>query len=457
MKISVLNGSPKGDLSLTMQYVHYVRKKFPRHEFTIHHISMNIGKILKNTQAFRQIMEDIRSSEGLIWAFPVYKGLVPSQYMRFIERMTEPEHKDSFENKFAVALSTSARAFDHTAHNYVRAVCNDLDMRYIDYYSADYEDLTREAERARLILFAENFFHAIEKEFAPAKMYRPLNLSTFAYKPGRVKKKVAPRGKKILVLTYSLDKKTNLGKMIDRFKKSFDGGVEVVDLNDIDMKDGCRGCLKCWYDNHCVIRDGFQELFNSKIVPADILVTAGAIKGRYYSYKLKEFGDRCFFNHHRPCFDGKQMAEIASGPFSQLANIMDITQCSSEFSHANYAGCVTDEVEDSAVIDEQLQALAEQLVYLSCKNYIRPTTFRGLGTHKVIRDLTWSKLRAMMPADHRHYKENQLYDFPYKDVKAILMNLMMAPMTRIPAVRREMTKKMASFMILPYQRIVRNK
>jgi len=457
MKISVLNGSPKGDLSVTMQYVHYIQKKFPQHEFKTHNISKDIINIIRNTQAFSHIMEDIRSSNGLILAFPVYKGLVPSQYMRFIEHITAPDHMEIFRNKFAAALSTSARVFDHTAHHYVRAVCDDLDMRYVDYYSADYQDLTKKAERARLILFAENYLDAIEKDFSPAKMYRPLTFSTFTYQPGRAKKRINPREKKILVLTHSLNKKTNLGKMIDRFVRSFTGGVEVVDLKDIDIKGGCRGCIKCWYDNNCIYRDGFLELFNSKIIPADILVTAGVIKGRYFSYKLKEFGDRCFFNHHRPCFSGKQVAEIASGPFSQLGNIMDVTLGSAEFSHANYAGCVTDEYDDSAVIDEKLQALAEQLVYLSGKSYMRPVTFRGLGAHKIIRDLTWSKLRAIMPDDHRHYKENHLYDFPYKDYKSILMNLMMTPLTRIPAFRKVMTKKMDSMMILPYQRIVRNR
>ena len=29
MKIVVLNGSPKGDISVTMQYVAYLKKKFP--------------------------------------------------------------------------------------------------------------------------------------------------------------------------------------------------------------------------------------------------------------------------------------------------------------------------------------------------------------------------------------------------------------------------------------------
>ena len=32
MKIIVLNGSPKGDISVTMQYVRFIQKKFPQHE-----------------------------------------------------------------------------------------------------------------------------------------------------------------------------------------------------------------------------------------------------------------------------------------------------------------------------------------------------------------------------------------------------------------------------------------
>ena len=32
MQISVFNGSPKGDLSITLQYVHYIHKKFSQHE-----------------------------------------------------------------------------------------------------------------------------------------------------------------------------------------------------------------------------------------------------------------------------------------------------------------------------------------------------------------------------------------------------------------------------------------
>jgi len=33
MKIAVLNGSPKGQISVTMQYVRFLQQKFPEAEF----------------------------------------------------------------------------------------------------------------------------------------------------------------------------------------------------------------------------------------------------------------------------------------------------------------------------------------------------------------------------------------------------------------------------------------
>ena len=48
MKIVVLNGSPKGDVSVTMQYVNYLIKKYPQHEFKIVNISQRIKAIEKN-------------------------------------------------------------------------------------------------------------------------------------------------------------------------------------------------------------------------------------------------------------------------------------------------------------------------------------------------------------------------------------------------------------------------
>ena len=47
MKITVLNGSPKGITSVTMQYIHYIQKQFPQHELKILNVSQNISNVQK--------------------------------------------------------------------------------------------------------------------------------------------------------------------------------------------------------------------------------------------------------------------------------------------------------------------------------------------------------------------------------------------------------------------------
>ncbi len=39
MKIVVLNGSPKGDVSVTRQYVLHLEKVFPQHRFVVLHVA----------------------------------------------------------------------------------------------------------------------------------------------------------------------------------------------------------------------------------------------------------------------------------------------------------------------------------------------------------------------------------------------------------------------------------
>ena len=96
MKIAVLNGSPKGDISATMQHILYIKKKFPQHEYKFLNVAQQIKILEKNEGKFNSVIEEIKSADGVIWGFPLYVMLVPAQYKRFIELIYERKLKSIF-------------------------------------------------------------------------------------------------------------------------------------------------------------------------------------------------------------------------------------------------------------------------------------------------------------------------------------------------------------------------
>lgn len=455
MKIIVLNGSPKGEHSITLQYSHFIQKKFPQHVLKTFHIAQRIKRIEKNQATFQEIMEEIRSADGVIWSFGLWVLAVSAQYMRFVELISERNAQDIFKDKYTAALSTSIHYYDHTAHNYIRAVCEDLGMKYVEGISLDMLDLMKKEQRRHLIIFAENFFDAIESKAATTRLFRPLHFSSFVYEPGQPAHKADVKNQKVLVLTDDYSRDNNLGKMIDRFKESFFSPIEVINLHDIDIRGACLGCMRCGYDYSCQYKDGFREFYNNRVRPADIIVFAGTVKGRYLSSMWKTFYDRAFFWNHTPSLAGKQMAYIISGPLSQNENLIQLLEASSTTrQHANHVDIVTDECEDSLEIDAQLQGLAKRLIHFSVKGYLKPQNFLAVGGHKVFRDNIWGRLRPIWQADHRHYKRHGFYDFPQKDIKVRLLTPILMGLTKIPGFRKGYYKNIKIFPSKRYAKLI---
>lgn len=457
MKIIVLNGSPKGDVSITMQYVHFIQKKFPQHELKILNISQRIKTIERDDNAFREIIDAVRSANGVLWAFPLYYLLVPSNYKRFIELIWARGAEDAFKDKYAASLSTSMHFYDHIAHNYINAISDDLEMKFAGGFSAAMYDLLEEKERKRLSLFAEHLFDTIENNVPTSRNFRPLIHSSFEYVPGDVQTKIGVGSQKVVVLTDSKDEGTNLGRMLRQFTGTFSGEVEVIDLNEVDIKGGCLGCIQCGYDNSCQYgdKDGYVEFFNTKVKSANILVLAGSTKDRYLSSRWKLFFDRSFFNTHIPVMTDKQLGFIISGPLSQNPNLRQALEGFFEVQQAGIVDFVTDECGDSAEIDALLLSLAERLIRYANDGYAKPASFLGVGGRKVFRDFIYGRLRFPFRADHNFYMKNGLYDFPQKDYKSRITNLMMMLLNRIPSMRKEIyTKRMKTELIKPLQKVL---
>jgi len=454
MKITVLNGSPKGKTSVTMQYVRYMQQEFPQHELQIIHIAQRIKKIERDEAAFQDVIDRVRASDGVLWAFPLYILMVHANYKRFIELLWERDATDAFAGKHAAALSTSIHFFDHTAHNYVHAICDDLEMRFTGSFSAEMQDLLTEEGRAKLTTFAGDFFRAIEEDIPTPRRYAPLTSRAFDYAPGPVEHLIDAGDKRVVVVTDAQPHQTNLIRMIGRFEAALSGDVEVINLHDVDIKGGCLGCLQCGYDNQCAYqgKDGFIDFYNTKLRAADVIVFAGAIRDRYLSSTWKTFFDRSFFNTHVPSLVGKQFGFIISGPLSQIPNLREILEAWIQMQRSNLAGFVTDEG-DAGEIDGLLHHLAERLIRLSDQGYVQPQTFLGVGGLKIFRDDVWGKLRIPFQADHRAYKRLGVYDFPQRDLKVRALNTFVAPLMKIRWVREQFTKHIKEGMIRPYQRI----
>ena len=456
MRFCVLNGSPKGAESVTMQYILYIKKKHPEHEYNIINVAQQIKKIEKDEERFNSILDQVKESDGVIWGFPLYVMLVCSQLKRFIELIFERNAEVIFENKYTFVISTSIHFYDHTAQNYMQSICDDLNMKYVGNYPADSLDLLYPKRRAGWLLFVEDFFHHIENEYPTSKHYGPLRERDFKYTPGKVTtKKIDTLGKRILVVSDETDENTNLGKMIKRFRESFSSEIEVVNLYDIDIKGGCISCLQCGYDHQCsyIGKDGFIEFWEEVVMKSDIIVFAGIIKDRYLSSRWKMALDRAFYMTHTPTLTEKQMGYLISGPLNQISDLTQMFQAHIEIQGSNFVDIISDEFGTSEEIDAIIHDFARKLVSFSKVDYIKPITFLGEGGKKIFRDDIYGRNRFVFQADHEYYESHGYYDsFPQNDERAKKLNAKLIPLLKIEKVRKKINMK--EEFLRPFKRII---
>ncbi|MFC1802535.1 NAD(P)H-dependent oxidoreductase [Thermoproteota archaeon] len=455
MKIVVFNGSPKGDDSVTIHSVKYLQKKIPEHEFTIHNIAQRIRGIEARNETFNEIIEDVKSSDAVLWTFPLYLLLVPAQLKRFIELIYERTLEEAFKNKYTAALSTSIHFNDHIAHRYIQGICDDLDMKFVASFSADMMDLLNEEEQERLIQFGKYFISNVENNYPTTKRYLPIKPFDYKYTPSEGSRTIDVEDKKVMIVSDA-KKDTNLQKMVDKFSNSFSSEIETVNLHDIKMVSGCIGCLQCGYDNICCFedKDDYTPFFKDKILEADVLIFAGTMQDRFLSSLWKTYFDRSFYMGHRPSLIDKQIGFIISGPLSQNSNLRDHFEGYTEWHHANMIGLVSDEVQNDEELDTQLEHLAKKSIEYSKKGYIQPITFLGVGGRKIFRDDIWGRLRTVFQADHRSYVELGWYDFPMRDLPTHIIAHLGTVGMSIPMARERLQEMLKSGVSFRHKKIV---
>ena len=138
MNILVINGSPKGNYSITLQTVKYLEKLHPEHTFEVLQAGQRIKGLEKD---FSPAVHAMERADLLLFSYPVYTFIAPYQLHRFVELVKASGI--SLAGKYATQITTSKHFYDVTAHRYIQDNCGDLGLKYIRGLSADMEDLTK--------------------------------------------------------------------------------------------------------------------------------------------------------------------------------------------------------------------------------------------------------------------------------------------------------------------------
>ena len=443
MNILVLNGSPKGKYSITLQTVRYLEKLCPRHTFEVLHVGQRIKALEKD---FSEAAQALARADLILFSYPVYTFIAPYQMHRFIELVKESGI--SLKGKYATQISTSKHFYDVTAHAYIKDNCMDLGLLYLRGLSADMDDLLSEKGRKEARDFMKFVLWSVKNEVY--ETFSPVMLT-----PSRVAADVPEAEERelsgdVVIITNMEKDDAQLASMIDRFRAKLPRKTRVVNIREYPFKGGCLGCFNCAVSGKCVYKDGFDDFLRNDLQTAEAIVYAFTVKDHSMGASFKLYDDRQFCNGHRTVTMGMPMGYLVSGPYSAEKNLQTILEARAEVGGNFLVGVATDENDPNADIDK----MAKTLSYALDNRYVPPQNFYGIGGMKVFRDLIWI-MQGMMKADHKFYKAHGQYDFPQKQWPTMLKMYLVGTLISSEKIKKKMGNKMNEGMLMPYEKVLK--
>ncbi|MBR3801899.1 MAG: NAD(P)H-dependent oxidoreductase [Clostridia bacterium] len=442
MNILVLNGSPKGKYSITLQTINYLSKIHPEHSFDV----LDVGHRIKALERdFSPAIEAIKKAEVLLFSYPVYTFIAPYQLHRFIELLKQSGI--SLEHKYATQLSTSKHFYDITAHRYIQDNCADLGLKYIKGLSADMDDLLTEKGQKEAKAFLDFVAYSVENDIyeKPSVNNTPAVHKSVTVPTNTAKDKSGD----IAIITNCTKNDEQLKNMIARFQAKCTRKTRVINIAEYKFKGGCLGCFNCAVSGKCVYKDGFDEFLRGTIQTAEAIVIAFTIKDHSMGASFKLYDDRQFCNGHRTVTMGMPFGYLISGNYSEEFNLQMIVEGRAQVGGNFLAGVATDETAPDGEIDK----LAKSLEYALTAGYVPPQNFYGIGGMKIFRDLIW-QMQGMMKADHKFYKAHGQYDFPQKKRGRMMLMYLVGAMLSSEKIKAKMGNKMNEGMLMPYKKLL---
>nr|MBR4280364.1 NAD(P)H-dependent oxidoreductase [Clostridia bacterium] len=453
MRILILNGSPKGKNSITLQTIEYLKIKFPQHEWETLHVGQKIRALEKD---FTPAAQALSRAELILFSYPVYTFIAPAQLHRFIELMKE--HHIDLRGKWASQVSTSKHFYDVTAHRYVMENAQDMGMCFVRGLSADMDDLTIPRGQQEAVSFFNHLLWCIEMGICepelpvqpePARV--PVNSLSHPASgmPAPAGREPSDKPGDVVIITDCKPEDAQLAAMIARFQAVCPKKTRVINIREYPFKGGCLGCFQCAGTGKCIHKDEFDAFLREQIQTADAEVQAFTISDHSMSAAFKRYSDRQFCNGHRTVRMGTPIGYIVSGNYRYEENLRMILEGRAEVGGNFLCGVATDEVNPDAAID----ALAAQLAWAMDNHHTQPKNFLGVGGMKIFRDLIWL-MQGLMREDHRFFRKHGQYDFPQRNRGRMMAMYLVGFLMRSKKLQKKMGGKMNEGMLMPYTSVL---
>lgn len=440
MEICVFSGSPKGKKSVTLQTVLYLEQRWRGDEFTYFHVAQRIRSLEKN---MTEVLEAAEKADVLLFCYPVYTFIVPSQLHRFIE-LLKASGKD-LSGKYAAQICTSKHFYDVTAMRFITDNLSDMGIKYLGGLSADMEDLLSKKGQREAADFWKLIHFRYKNGISLPCGTLPSVKTDYERHFGNCSKNSELE---TVIVTSAETGDVSLKNMIADFCAVVPTKTRVVNIADYPMAGGCLGCFNCAVSGKCIYKDGFDEFLRTNIQTADAIVFAFSVKDHSMGSRMKMFDDRQFCNGHRTVTMGKPIGYIACGDLSREENLSAIMTARADVGGNFLAGIASDA--------EGIRSLAKTIYFALKKDISQPKTFYGVGGMKIFRDLIW-EMQGMMKADHEFYKAHGFYDFPQRNVGNILKMKLVGALISKPELMKKAGINMTDGMLMPYEKVIGNK
>lgn len=440
--ILIVNGSPKGNNSITLQTSKYLELLFPKLNFDYLNVGAQIRAFEKDVNLAKEKLE---STDLIVFSYPVYTFIAPYQLHRFIELLKESQI--NVRGKYATQISTSKHFYDWTAHRYIEDNAHDLGLKYVKGLSADMDDLTTKKGQKDAVDFFNHLLYQIENDI--------FERCTFNYeKPNKVSVTLCKDAQTkdngdIVVLTNCEDDDEQLKDMITLFIQKSPRKTRVINLREFPFKGGCLGCFNCASSGKCIYKDNFDEFLRNDIQSAESIVFAFTIKDHSMGASFKLYDDRQFCNGHRTVTMGMPMGYLVSGNLSKEENLRIIMESRANVGGNYLAGVASDEFNPN----QEIENLAKNIEYALNNNYVPPQNFLGVGGMKIFRDLIW-QMQGFMKADHKFYKAHGQYDFPQKKRGRMIAMYLVGALMSNKKIMAKAGDAVNKGMLMPYQKVL---